>query len=189
MNSEQVTLNDFFSTAQELRKDRFAKIESSEKDSRLKEALEEARLHWPALVEEVIPKVADLLNVTIPDIVKSAWKKYTEIQKYTDKERYPPGKSYRVKLFDQTVESEHHPFIEILINDQPVGRVDFEIMLSLTFESVILTIQDAKIKTLETGTCIGAGTVKCENHIILERKTEPIPLPGSFSLGQGIPIG
>ena len=55
-------------------------------------------------------------------------------------------------------------------------------------EGIILKIQEGKIKEITTGTCKGKGTVECENILILERKTRPFCLPGSVSLGEGIPI-
>jgi hypothetical protein len=117
-----------------------------------------------------------------------AWNKYRELLKYTDKEKYPPDVSVLVPLAEHTIKSEHKPYIEILINDKSVGKIDFNINISLTLKGIILKIRDGKIKEIQTGSCKGKGTIKCEDLVILEKETESFSLPGSINLGEGIPI-
>lgn len=91
-------------------------------------------------------------------------------------------------MAEHTIKSEHKPYIEILINDKSVGKIDFNINISLTLKGIILKIRDGKIQEIQTGSCKGKGTIKCENFVILEKETESISLPGSINLGEGIPI-
>ncbi len=100
----------------------------------------------------------------------------------------PPEATYLVHLAEHTVTSEHNPYIEIRVDDQPVGRVDFKIKISLTLDNFILKIQNGYIKAIQTGACKGKGTIYCWNLPILERETGPFPLPGNIDLGEGIPI-
>ncbi|MBI2858985.1 MAG: hypothetical protein HYX90_07895 [Chloroflexi bacterium] len=74
------------------------------------------------------------------------------------------------------------------MNGQPVGKIVFNIAISLALKGIILKIQDARIKEIVTGTCTGNGTIKLEGLVIVERKTEPVSLPGSIRLGEGVPI-
>lgn len=189
MNNSQITLNQFFSLEKELLQKRLPIIESSEKISSLKErVLKEAKVKWPVAFNKIVEKIEDIFDIGILDIMVMAWNKYRILLKYLDREKYPPSETFLVPLAEQTIKSEHHPFIEILINDELVGKIEFNITISLMLKGIILKIQDGKIKEVLIGTCKGKGTVKCENLVILEKETESISLPGAIDLGEGIPI-
>lgn len=189
MSNPQITLNQFFSLEKDLWQKRLSMIESSEKISLLKESvLQEARVKWPLAFDTIAEKITDILNIGIPDIMVMAWNKYKILLKYLDKQKYPPSETFLVPLAEHTIKSEHRPYIEILINDKPVGKIEFNIAISLALKGIILKIQDGKIKEVITGTCKGKGTIRCENLVILEKETESISLPGSINLGEGMPI-
>ncbi|MCX6245992.1 MAG: hypothetical protein NTU98_14965 [Bacteroidetes bacterium] len=190
MNDDQkFTLNAFFSFGKESPEGKLAGAESSEKITSVKEkVLKSAGGNWPLASKNIEEKIGDLLNVGIPDILLGAWKKYQGVRKYLDREKYPPDESYLVSMGEHTVKSEHHPYIEIIINETFKSRLDFEISLSLDLEGIILKIQDGKILEILTGSCKGKGIVKCENFVILEKESGSFPLPGSIKLGDGVPI-
>lgn len=186
MDSSEITLHQFFA----LKEDALSTIESSKGMEALKEKIqkESTAIKWPVALNEITKKVGDLLNISVIDIMVKAWNKYRELLKYTDKEKYPPDVSVLVPLAEHTIKSEHKPYVEILINEKPVGRVDFNINISLTLKGIILKIRDGKIQEIQTGSCKGKGTIKCEDFIIMEKETESFPLPGSINLGEGVPI-
>ena len=79
-----------------------------------------------ALIEaQIFEKLKDLLAIGIPDILVAAWNKYRILLKYLDREKYPPNESFLVPLAEHSITSEHHPYVEILVNDQPVGKICF----------------------------------------------------------------
>ena len=191
MNTVPLTLSQFFSLKdKELSPDRLSAIESGEQVSAVKGlVLKQTKgVGWGVIKDEIFKKLGDLLEISIPDILVAAWNKYEILLKYLDREKYPPNESFLVPLAEHCITSEHHPYVEILVNDQPVGKIGFDIKVALTLEGIILKIQDGKIKEIFTGTCKGKGTISCDNIVILEKKTESVPLPGSIDLGQGIPI-
>ena len=191
MNTVPLTLSQFFSLKdKELSPDRLSAIESGEQVSAVKGlVLKQTKgVGWGVIKEEIFKKLGDLLEISIPDILVAAWNKYEILLKYLDREKYPPNESFLVPLAEHCITSEHHPYVEILVNDQPVGKIGFDINVALTLEGIILKIQDGKIKEIFTGTCKGKGTISCDNIVILEKKTESVPLPGAIDLGQGIPI-
>jgi hypothetical protein len=191
MNTVPLTLSQFFSLKdKELSPDRLSAIESGEQVSAVKGlVLKQTKgVGWGVIKDEIFKKLVDLLEISIPYILVAAWNKYEILLKYLDREKYPPNESFLVPLAEHCITSEHHPYVEILVNDQPVGKIGFDINVALTLEGIILKIQDGKIKEIFTGTCKGKGTISCDNIVILEKKTESVPLPGSIDLGQGIPI-
>lgn len=191
MNTAPLTLSQFFSLQdKEVSPDRLSAIESGEQVSAVKGlVLKQTKgVGWGVIKDEIFKKLGDLLEIGIPDILVAAWNKYQILLKYLDREKYPPNESFLVPLAEHCITSEHHPYVEILVNDQPVGKIGFDITVALTLEGIILKIQDGKIKEIFTSTCKGKGTISCENKVILEKKSESVPLPGTIDLGQGIPI-
>ncbi len=186
MDSSEITLHQFFA----LKEDALSTIESSKGMEALKEKIqkESTAIKWPVALNEITKKVGDLLNISVIDIMVKAWNKYRELLKYTDKEKYPPDVSVLVPLAEHTIKSEHKPYLEILINDKAVSRINFDINISVVLKGMILKIQDGKIKEIKTGSCKGKGNVKLEDFVIMEKETESISLPGSINLGEGIPI-
>lgn len=189
MNNSEITLCQFF-PLKELRQERLSAIESSNKIASLKERVsKEAKgIRWPVELSEIIKKVEDLLNISMPDIMVSAWNKYRILARYADKGKYKPNETFLVPLAEHTIKSEHNPYIEILINDSVVSKIEFNINVSLFLKGFVLKIQDGKIKEILAGSCKGKGLVKCEDLVMLEKETESIPLPGSIKLGEGIAI-
>ena len=191
MNKSPITLNQIFSfKGTELSQNRLSAIESNEKISSLKEVFsKEAKgIRWPVAFNEIIKKIEDLLNIGIPDIMVMAWNKYKILLKYSDRKKYSPDETFLVPLAEHTIKSEHHPCIEILINDKMVGKIGFDINISLKLEGIILKIQDGKIKEILTGSCKGKGTINHGDFVMFEKSLEPIQLSGSIDLGEGIPI-
>lgn len=191
MNVAPLTLTQFFSLQnKELLPAKLSTLESSGQVSTVKEAVaKQAKgVGWGVIEDQIFEKLKDLLAISIPDILVAAWNKYQILLKYLDREKYPPNESFLVPLAEHCITSEHHPYVEILVNEQPVGKIGFDIKVALTLEGIILKIQGGKIKEIFTGTCKGKGTISCDNIVILEKKTESVALPGSIDLGQGVPI-
>jgi len=191
MNNPEITLNQIFAFKEkELAQDKLSEIESSERIFSLKERVskEVKEIKWPVTFSEIIKKIGDLLNIPIPDIMIKAWNKYGILQKYLDKKKYSPEETIIIPLAEHTIKSDHHPYIEILINDEPVGKIKFDINIALTLKGITLKIQNGRIKEILTGDCKGRGTIKYENLVILERQLGSISLPGSIDLGQGVTI-
>lgn len=191
MDKSQITLNQFFSfKEEELLQSRLSTMESTKKISSLKEVfLKEAKgIRWPVAFNEIMKKIGDLLNIGVLDIMVMAWNKYSLLLKYLDREKYSPDETFLVPLAEHTIKSEHHPYIEVLINDKMIGKIGFDINISLKLEGIILKIQDGKIKEILTGSCKGEGTISHDDFVIFEKSLEPIQLPGSIDLGEGMPI-
>ncbi|MFC2032405.1 hypothetical protein ACFLUS_03455 [Chloroflexota bacterium] len=189
MSSQQITLNQFFSSQTQLSAKRLSSAESSEKMAAVKrKLLQEAKVMWPVMLDIFLEKIKDILNITIPDIMIAAWNKYKILLQYKDREKYPPCDTFLVHLAEHSFQSLHKPFIEIWINNQLVDTIDFDITVALTLKGISLKIQDGKIKEIIMGTCKGKGSIKCENKLILEKEMKSFTLPDSIKLGEGVPI-
>jgi hypothetical protein len=191
MTNPDLTLKHFFAyDGEDLPRVWLSEAESGAALSHLREkVLREAHgIQWPAAFSEILKRVENLLDPDIPGIMATAWNKYRLLRKYLDRDKYPPDKTVMVSLAAHTVKSEHRPAIEIMINDQLVGKVDFLVTVSLAFEGLTLKIRGGRILEIQTGSCIGKGAISCENCMLVERETAPFPLPGVVKLGDGVPI-
>ena len=191
MSEETYTLREFFTTgtrfgAPEVK----SKIEKSDHMASLREKIltTMGKTGWPMALEEIYKKAGDLLDISILDLLISGWNTHRGLKKYRDKEKYPPTQSILVPLAEHTVKSEHRPYVEILINDEPVGTIAFEVALTFAARNVILLIQDGKLKSVKTGEIKGKGAFMCEGGILLEQNFRQVPLPGSVDLGDGVPL-
>ncbi len=200
MNYSDISLKELFDLDEgELSQDDLAKVDSDEAFASLREQiLEEIKgVKWAGATQneilkgvgdEVLKKVAELLDIGIVDIMLKVWDEAGILNKYLDKEKYDPEETVLVPLAEHTIGSTHQPFIEILVNDKRVGKVEFVISIKLTVDGMTLKVQDGKIKELLTGKCEGSGSIKFAGVAIAEAETREIQLPGKIDFGNGIAI-
>lgn len=132
-----------------------------------------------ASLPELAPKIAELFDIPIPDVLVSSWKKATEVQAVLYKSKASPEETFFTGLAEHTIDSEHHPYIEITIKGQPIRKIEFIVRLFLKLNGFVLKIQKGDIKEIQTGTLEAGGTVDYEGVRIAEKKFEKISLPGS----------
>ncbi len=91
-------------------------------------------------------------------------------------------------LAEHTVKSEHHPYVEILVNGQSTGRIVFDVSIVLILKGFVLKIQDARIKAVQTGSLQGKGKFSLGDAVLAEKVFDQNPLPGSIDLGEGVAL-
>ncbi len=188
-NNEITSLNQLLASDKKLSTKKLMKAKRRENVANLKKCLtKEVKVVWPVACGIILKKLSEILDMNISDVMVSAWGKCGDLCQYCNKKKYPHGKSYMLPLAEHTIESVHEPSLEIFFNNQPVGKINFEITLYLTVEGIVLEIQDGKIMKVHTGSCEGGGCIKCEGILILKKNTRSFTLPGSISLGKGIPL-
>jgi hypothetical protein len=135
-----------------------------------------------ASIPDVTPKIGQLFDIQIPDILLSSWKKAIEVRTILDKSRAAPQDAFWAGLGEHTITSEHHPYVDIRIKEQTVKRIEFTIRLLFKLNSFVLKIQQGEIRQIQTGTCEVKGVVEYQGIAIAEKKLEPINLPGVLVL-------
>lgn len=143
---------------------------------------------WGNVLSECGRKVGDLLDIDPVDLMIKAWRQYGALVKYADPEKYPPEEVSLVPLAEHTVESEFHPYLEVVVNNQPVAKIVFDVSVALELKGLILKIQGGRIKAIETGSVGGKGSISVEGVALVEKEFEPESLPGTINLGEGIAI-
>jgi len=189
MSEQTLTIRDFMEAAvgdDWITDSRRSGIETGNQIASLKEHLAEKHqgLQWSYVWGMVIDKVGTLLDFELKEVLLASWKKSEEILNCLDSTASSPDETKAVALAGHTIRSSHKPKLAVKLNGNKIGEILFSLDLALKLEGFILKIQGGEIREIQTGTCQGSGTFKCEDFVILEKKTGPIQLPGTIRLAQ-----
>src|SRR5258705_12245456 len=116
-------------------------IEKSDAGVRLKEAVGKLPgIEWGPVAKEIEAKIGEVLDVDIVGVLLGGWKKYRQLQQYRDTSKYPPEETILLSLTEHSIASSHHPKIEILAGEIPVGSLELTITLALNREGGVLKL-------------------------------------------------
>lgn len=177
MNFSKITLNQLFRNP-DFREKKFSDIEIQEKIVHLKMDIlqKEPQLKWKNVLTEVIGTSTKLLDIKLKDILLSAWGKYSEVQKFLDKDKFGTDEVFMVPLAEHTITSEHHPKIEIRMGEIYLGKIDFDLELNLSLSGIILKISQGNIQEVKAGKCVSNGTFSCEGIPLFENESSEFML-------------
>jgi hypothetical protein len=184
------TVNHFFNL-EEASKEWVPKVAESQEFKEIKAAIRRELKGFqvpPSFYEMLIRQLADGLDVGIGDILVGAWRKRQEIIRYRDTEKYPPDQTNVVPLIEHTVTSKHSPTIQPVINNVPLKKIKFDIVLKLKLKGVMLKIRGGKIMEILVGSCTGSGSIEYAGYAVLKKETQPFNLPASMKLEDGVAI-
>ena len=135
-----------------------------------------------AAMPDVAAKIAELLEVPIPGIFVTSWKKSDAIRELLDESRKTPDAIMHLELAEHTINSQHKPHIEIRIKNTTVKKIEFTLKLLFKLKGFILRIQNGSISEMQAGTCEIKGTLEYQGLAIVEKKLAPINLPARIPL-------
>jgi hypothetical protein len=135
-----------------------------------------------AALHDLVSKVGELLDVPIPGIFLTSWRKTNVLQDFLTESKKTPEVVLNLELAEHTINSEHRPHIEIKIPYLPVRRIEFALRLVFKLKGFVLKIQNGAIKEMLSGNCEVRGTLEYEDLVVAEKKPEQITLPESVPL-------
>jgi hypothetical protein len=145
-------------------------------------------IKWDVVSDVLLDRAVEMSDIPVAKILLSAWRKYREIEKFTDPHAYPPEDTELVSLLEHTVQSEHKSSLEILFKGARVKVIDFTVATELTLEGVVLQIRGGRVMAIEAGTVKGKASLAMESKIVVEKPFASIHLPGKIDLGEGVPL-
>ena len=185
MDNTDMTLRRFFGlSGDELTQQQRSVIVSSENSTEIKTQIEARvkEVKGSDAFDEIINQLQEISDISILDIMLGAWKKSVELLSKLQESTKQPKDSISFPLGEHTITSQHRPHIEVIVNGQLTGRIDFELNIKLTLKGCLLSIQNGEIRSIKTGACEAKGNVKCEGIVIKEKEWEPVSLPGKIIL-------
>jgi hypothetical protein len=143
---------------------------------------------WIAAMPDLAPKVCELLDIKIPDLLIAAWKKVKDLQAVLEKSKQTPDETVYLELSQHTINSEHKPSIDVKIKGATVKKIELAIQLGFNLKGFLLKIQNGAIKEMQTGQCEAKGTIKYGGLTVAEKKLAPIKLPFSIPIPAQLPV-
>jgi hypothetical protein len=133
--------------------ERLGNLEDAVKEQLEKESSSSgARLAWNFLGLKGAEVLGQALDIDVFDVLARGWCKARELEKYTDRAKYPPDKDYVVFLGEHDLPPlSLHPELQFMIGRLPGPRLRFTLELSAHLRSIALSIRGGHI------TGIGAG--------------------------------
>jgi hypothetical protein len=145
-------------------------------------------LAWQEVADSLGERIEEALQVPLADVLCGAWGKYQELRRLADPASCDPAETVLLPLVDHRIVSKHDPVIEIKLDETVIGRLRFELQLSLRLKGVTLMVRGGRILAIKAGSCAGDASLNCGGATIAERHTPEFALPGRVGLGDGIAI-
>lgn len=139
-------------------------------------------IKWTSTIPDLAPKVCELLDIKIPDVLIAAWKKVADIQAVIEKSKKTPDETVYLELAQHTINSEHKPSIDVKIKGATVKKIELVIQLGFNLKGFLLKIQNGAVTEMQTGQCEAKGTIKYGGLPVAEKKLAPIKLPFSIPI-------
>jgi len=143
---------------------------------------------WISSMPDLAPKVCELLDIKIPDVLIAAWKKVEDLRAVLEKSKLTPDETIYLELAQHTINSEHKPSVDVKIKGATVKKIELVIQIGFNLKGFLLKIQNGAIREMQTGHCEAKGTIKYGGLTVAEKKLEPIKLPFSIPIPAPLPV-
>lgn len=145
---------------------------------------------WPAISGACAQALQSALDVKLLDVLGGGWTKLVQLQDYLDRDRYAPTEICPLELLQHTIRSVHHPGVDILLNEEKIVEITFDLDLEflLTLGGIVLHIRNGRIIAIGAGTYAGGAVLKFKDFVLREIETPKYDIPGIVELGEGIAI-
>ncbi|MDX2428022.1 MAG: hypothetical protein QNK22_04985 [Xanthomonadales bacterium] len=141
------------------------------------------------LVDSLVARAADrLFDISLMEIMVSAWAKMVAIQEYATGEKLLSKKTHKFVLSEHKITSKHSPKIALYVYDNKVTEMTVDISLTLVMAKTILKIKQGRILEVRISGCQAIGNLSCYGQEILEEKSAELDFPSAIKLGDGIEI-
>ena len=161
---------------------RFIKTtESQQSASEVGRATGLADVDRKTMTNTVAEKLKDALNVSINQILLSAWSQHRDLTNSLEQSSQNKGDTILVPLADHTIRSTHHPAVEVMVNDRRVAAFKFNANLMMRIQKAVLKVEGGEVVGVESGAWHGVGQLKCGPVTLVEHETKEFVLPRTLS--------
>ena len=173
MNYEEITVNHLFRN-KITGENKSGRFESSQKIQELQKAVSHRKpgMEIAAFSGKILEKTPELLNIKLKDVLGNAWMKYRQVEQCLEQGRQNPDETFLVPLIDHTVVSEHHPQLEVSLDEISLGKLDLKILLELKLKGIILKIKGEEIAEVKAGSCQCQASLACEGIPVFEDQSD-----------------
>lgn len=178
MNNVEITLKEFFGLKE-------IKLNEAGLDAVKQQAGNAiAAFGWNAFADGLRNSIASSFDMSMGGILAAAWSKHRELQKFLDK---PEATNY-LRLAKSTVNSDHKPEVEVLLNEKAVAKCQFDVKFKLDIDGANLMIHEGKIKKITAVSGKASCTISYKGFELYKKESQQIDLPGEVEFNPGIVI-
>ena len=178
MNDVNITLKDFFGLKE-------AKLDAAGMEAVKHQAGDAiSKFGGKAFADGLENALAGSFEMSLGGILAAAWSKRRELQKYLEK---PEATNY-LRLIKHTVNSDHKPEVEVMLNEKVVAKFQFEVKFKLEIDGANLMIHEGMIKKITAVSGKGSCTISYKGYELYKKESQQFDLPGEAEFNPGIVI-
>lgn len=138
-----------------------------------------------AAAGQIAGAAAQLLDVNLVDVLIGAWRLHEELIKAARRSLQAPGGITLQDLLPFQVSVTQDPYIDVLVDDHSVARIQFSLTLEYEVRAMLPEIRSGRLVALHDGHCDVTATLAIEDQQIASRSMR-FELPGAIRLGAGL---
>jgi hypothetical protein len=141
------------------------------------------------LVRGELSKVADhLLDLPAGDALRRAWATHRRLIDAARHTLAAPGAEEVIELDSHTATSAYHPYVQLMVDEQVVRTVRFDLVLVFNVQALLAIVQAGALVAFRTGNCVVTATLSSEGFVLAgPRKTELV-FPGTVWLKEPLEL-
>jgi hypothetical protein len=140
-----------------------------------------------AATDEVAAVATAASTVDLSAVLAEGWTRYAALRDAGRATVADPATSKVVELARHEITSAQRPYVDVLVNEVPVTRVNLELRLVLVIVGLAATVRAGRLVHLTGGDCEATATLAVEGATVLSRPWR-LDLPLEVPLGAGIPL-
>ena len=139
-------------------------------------------IKWTASMPDLTAKIAELLDVRVPTLLMSTWRKASEVKAKLAESKAAPDDPIYVELAEHTISTSHHPYITVHLANKTVKKLEFTATASFTLNGFVLKIEKGDIQEIRTGSCEAEGTLEGLGLRLAKKDLKPLHFPGKIPI-------
>ena len=186
---EELTVASLFALSPENSTELAVGIEGDPFDAIVKEAKSlRSPVEWSSIRTDIAGAMTSALQAKVISGWASAWQKCAEVKEKAEESRNSPEVPVFCTLLKHSIESTLHPYVEVLLDQKLIQKIDFDVSLNTEIDGLILNMQNASIVSIQTGRCEWSGSIALQGVELIHRDIAELDLPGRIVLKHPISL-
>lgn len=137
---------------------------------------------------DLLATLYEAIDLPIEEILRSAWSSLIELQEYRDSRKHPPEETSTLRFGKHRVTSKHQPRVTLLLNDQKMAEITFDLVLTLNVAATTLKVRAGRIWQARGTEFQGEAALSYRGFGLMKKKTGRLTLPGTIDFKDGVAI-
>jgi len=138
-----------------------------------------------AAAREVGTAVAGLLDISLTDVLVSAWRTHHDLISAARRTLAAPGSTELVPLAEHQISSAMHPYVTVFVDGYRVATIQLGLSLVFDVKALLAGIRDGRLIALHSGHCDVTATLAIDQTDVISKQAR-LQLPGVIPLNPGI---